>query len=208
MSKVMTSENAMRGRSTPSCTRRGGSGRGGPMACPPSRSSAFSCIATNAPRRCQPASPCECSRSWGAITTYRKGDLVLCSRMSAIAEVLAAEGVPTRRAPSGPTEAMTLPELVANTNRLGDSSVRAALSSARANLLVETSRRKIKQIFSGPPPVRVDNSSCSANSNRLGCSTGRCHRCLKACASASAGRPHRPWISSKDRSRLRWACSS
>src|SRR5215469_12399798 len=43
----------------PNAANRAGGGGGAPMASPPSRWSAFSCMTTNAPRRCQPASPSE-----------------------------------------------------------------------------------------------------------------------------------------------------
>src|SRR2546429_6115862 len=61
MSKAKTSENAIRGRSTPSSVKRGGNGGGGPITLPLMRWSAFSCMATKAPRRPHPASPWECA---------------------------------------------------------------------------------------------------------------------------------------------------
>src|SRR6266700_3904106 len=72
------------------------------------RSSAFSCMATNAPRRPHPASPSDCAGSWGAITTYRTGDFVRFANSLLIRSVLSAEGVPISKAPSGPTNVVAL----------------------------------------------------------------------------------------------------
>src|SRR5579859_7087150 len=129
-SKVSTSENATCGRSTPSFTNRSGSGGEAPMTCPPMRSRAFSCMATNAPRRPQPASPSDCAGLPGAITTYRTGDFVRFASSSLMRSVLSAEGVPISSAPSGPTNAMTLPALVANTTTFGVISVMPNVSCA------------------------------------------------------------------------------
>src|SRR5579875_2550566 len=50
--------------------------------------------------------------------------------MRLISGVLAAEGVPIKSAPSGPTEAMTLPVEVASRSRWGESSVTLTVDSA------------------------------------------------------------------------------
>lgn len=55
--RMLVHDLTTRGRSTPSSIRRRSNGQGEPMACPPRRPNAFSCMATNAPRRPHPASP-------------------------------------------------------------------------------------------------------------------------------------------------------
>src|SRR5216684_2755570 len=130
MSKATTSENAMRGRSTPSSVNRRDNGDGAPITLPPRRWSAFSCMATKAPRRPHPASPSECAKSCGAMTTYRTADLFRLRRRLLMYDVLAVEGVPTSKAPSCPTEATTFPAVVVNTSNSGVISVTPTLSSA------------------------------------------------------------------------------
>ena len=50
-------------------------------------------MATNAPRRPHPASPSECAKSCGAITTYRTGELVRPSSTVLMRAVLVAVGI-------------------------------------------------------------------------------------------------------------------
>ena len=130
ISKAKTSENATRGRSTPSSVKRRDNGGDAPITLPPIRWSAFSCMAVNAPRRPHPASPSECATSCGAMSTYRTADLVRLARSLLMYGVLAVAGVPTSKAPSGPTEATTLPATVVNTNNSGVISVTPTSCSA------------------------------------------------------------------------------